>query len=148
VFSGELDKALTAFTLAAGAAAMGMQVSMFFTFWGLTVLKRRTVFRGKSLIHKALTAMLPAGPSRLGTSKMNLCGFGPRLFSCLMRRHGVQQLEGLIGLARDAKVRMVVCQTSMELMGITHAELIDGIDCGGVATCLDAGIESGLMLFI
>jgi peroxiredoxin family protein len=148
IFSGDLDKVLAAFTLATGAAAMGLQVSMFFTFWGLVALKRRTVFRGKGVIHTLLAAMLPASADRLRTSRLNLCGVGPRLFGFLMRKHGVERLQGLMVVARESNVRMVACQMSMELMGITHAELMAGVECGGVATCLGTALESGLLLFI
>ena len=148
VFSGDLDKLLAAFMLATGGAAMGLQVSMFFTFWGLTVLKRRRVCKGKGLLARLMTALLPCGPGQLRLSRLNLGGLGRRFFTLAMRRHGLERLPGLIALARESGVRMVVCQTSMTVMGITKDELIQGVEYGGVAACLDAALDAGLVMFI
>ena len=147
-FSGEMDRLMAAFMLATGAAAMGMTVSMFFTFWGLAALKRKTTFRGKGLLYRMLTAMLPSGPNRLGLSKLNLLGLGPPFLNRVMRMRNVEPLGNLIVLAREMNVRMVACQTSMELMGLTREELLEGIEFGGVATCLDAAQSSGSTLLI
>jgi peroxiredoxin family protein len=147
-FSNDMDKLLAAFTLATGAAAMGMSVSMFFTFWALAALKRKTIFKGKRGVEKVLTAILPAGAHRLGVSKWNLLGLGRIFLEARMRRRHVESLRNLVALARELDVRMVACETSMELMAVTKDELVEGVGCGGVATCLDAAFSGAVTLFI
>jgi peroxiredoxin family protein len=148
VFSGELDRVMAAFVIATSAAAMGMDVTMFFTFWGLPILKKTTVWEGKSLPEKLLAAMLPAGPEHAGTSKLHMLGLGPLLLKKIMRQHNVETLPALITLAQEMGVRLIVCQMSMGIMGITREELLDGLDYGGMATYLaDAG-DSRITLFI
>ncbi len=147
-FSGDLDKLAAAFMLATGAAAMGMRVVIFFTFWALPALKQQTRFRGKAPLDKLLTAMQPSGPSNLGVSRWNLFGLGALLLRRLMRKRKIEPLANLIDLARQEGVRMVACTTSMELMAITREELVKGVEMGGVATCLDAASLSGVTLFI
>jgi peroxiredoxin family protein len=148
VFSGELDRAMAAFIIATGAAAMGMDVSMFFTFWGLPILKKTTIRAGKTVPEKLLATMLPTGPEHAGTSKLHMLGLGPRLLKKIMRQHNVETLPALMTLARDLGVRLIACQMTMGIMGITREELLDGLDYGGVATYLaDAG-DSRITLFI
>ncbi len=148
VFSGEVDRVMAAFIIATGAAAMGMDVSMFFTFWGLPILKKTTVWEGKSIPEKLLATMLPTGPEHAGTSKLHMLGLGPLLLKKIMRQHNVETLPALMTLAQEMGVRLIACQMSMGIMGITREELLDGLDYGGVATYLaDAG-DSRLTLFI
>jgi len=147
-FSNDMDRLLAAFMLANGAAAMGMRVSMFFTFWALVALKRKTVFQGKGPLEKLLTAMLPAGPHRLGPSQWNMLGLGRLFFDALMRRRRVENLHNLIALSRELNVRIVACETAMEVMAVTKAELVEGIQFGGVATCLDEAANGAVTLFI
>src|SRR5579863_10065783 len=132
-FSGELDKLMAAFTLATGAAAMGTTVSMFFTFWGLAAVRQRRSLRRKGFIDRLLTAVLPSGPRRLGLSRWNLCGLGGPLLAYVLRKRHVETLENLVHLAKGMGVRMVACQMSMELMGMTREEMLEGIEFGGVA---------------
>jgi peroxiredoxin family protein/TusA-related sulfurtransferase len=148
VFSGEMDKLLASFMIATGAAAMGLQVSMFFTFWGLVALKKDTVYGKKSLLQKLLSAKLPSGPDGTGTSRLNWFGLGPRLLKKMMRDHQVEPLTGLIAKAREMDVSMVACRMSMDLLGITEDELIDGVTYGGVAAYLGDASNSRLSLFI
>jgi peroxiredoxin family protein len=148
IFSGQMDKLLAAFTLATGAAAMGMTVSMFFTFWGLSAIKRRNIYRGKSAVERLLTVMLPSGPKKLGVSKMNMFGLGRLFFRSVMRSRRMESLERLIALADEMGVKMVACENSMEVMGLRRHELLDNVQCGGVATCLDTALSSGTTLFI
>ncbi len=148
VFSGELDKLIAAFTLATGAVAMGAQVSMFFTFWGLAALKERPRYKDKVLVDKILTAMTPCGPDRLRLSKWEMFGLGRRFFGRVMARRHMERLGNLMTLARDLDVRMVACQASMDVMALTIGELREGIEVGGVATCLDAALDSGPTVFI
>jgi len=148
VFSGELDTLFAACTIAAGAASMGMQVSMFFTFWGLNALRQGRRFEGKSLGEKMVATMLPGGPASVGTSRMNMGGFGPAFFKALMRQKNIESLPGMVELVAELGVRMVACETSMKVMGIARDELRPGIDYGGVATYLADASRSKISLFI
>jgi len=148
VFSGEMDRLMAAFIIGTGAAAMGMEVSMYFTFWGLTALKKTTSFAGKSVPEKLIAAMLPSGPDRVGTSKLNMLGFGPAFFKMMMRKNNVETLPDLIALAQEMGVRLVACQMSMGVMGIRKEELLDGLDYGGVGTYLGDACDSKITLFI
>jgi len=148
VFSGDLDRLQAAFIVATGAAAMGQEVSMFFTFWGLSALKKRTDLSGKNLSEKMLAMLLPDSPDKAGLSKMNMLGMGPILLKKMMRDHHVESIPSLIELARGLGVRFIACQMAMGVMGITKEELIDGIDYGGVATYLADAVDSQLTLFI
>lgn len=148
VFSGDLDRVLAAFVIASGAAASGMEVSMFFTFWGLTALRRKRDSRGKTLLQKMMGWMTPVGTQGLGVSKMNFGGIGAKMLRAMMRQQGVPQIEETVQMARDLGVRIVACQMSMDVMGIHKDELIDGIEVGGVATFLGDATRSKTTLFI
>jgi peroxiredoxin family protein len=148
VFSGDLDKVLAGFVIATGAAAVGMEVSMFFTFWGLSALKKGRRFRGKNLLEKAFALLTPGGSQSLGLSQRNFAGVGARLMRKMMRGKGVASLEELMQTARDLGVRFVACQMSMDVMGITQDELLDGVEVGGVATFLGDAARSKAALFI
>jgi peroxiredoxin family protein len=147
-FSGDMDKLIAAFIIATGAAAMGMDVCMYFTFWALAALKKKTRLKGKPLADKLMALMLPSGSSQLGTSKMNMLGLGPAFFGHVMKKKHLSSLSELIGLAHDMGVRIVACQTAMEVMGITREELMDGLDFGGVATYLADARDSRITLFV
>ncbi|KAB8140619.1 hypothetical protein F8S13_22990 [Chloroflexia bacterium SDU3-3] len=148
VFSGDLDKAIAALIIATGAASVGLEVSMFFTFWGINILKQRRQFGAKTLFERAFTAMLPAGTGQLGLSQMNFFGAGAAIIRRLMREHEVASVEELFGLARELGVRMVVCDMSRELLGVHDAELVDGLETGGVATFLGDAARSKVTLFV
>lgn len=148
VFSGELDKAIAAFIIATGAASMGLEVSMFFTFWGINAVKKQKVFAGKSLLEQGFTAMLPGKLGETGLSQMNFFGAGAQIIRGLMKKHEVSSPEELFGLAQELGVRMVVCDMSRELLGIADAELVDGLETGGVATFLGDAARSKVTLFI
>lgn len=149
VFSGDLDKAIASFIMANGAAAMGRQVTMFFTFWGVSILRRPEKVRvKKSLIGKMFGFMMPRGSKKLGLSRMNFGGIGAKMIRAVMKQNGVSSLEELIESARQKGVKFVACQMSMELMGITAEELIDGVELGGVATMLGSTEKSDLTYFI
>ena len=149
VFSGDLDKTIAAFIMANGAAAMGREVTIFFTFWGLNILRKpKKVKVKKSLVEKMFGFMLPRGTTRLGLSRMNMGGMGAKMIRWIMKEHNIQSLEELIQQAIDHGVRLVACQMSMEIMGIRQEELIDGIELGGVATFLGSGEKSDMSLFI
>jgi peroxiredoxin family protein len=148
VFSGDLDRVLAAFVIASGAAASGMEVSMFFTFWGLTALRQKRESRGKTLFQKLMGWMTPVGIRGLGVSKMNFGGIGAKMLRTMMRQQGVPQPEEMAQMARELGVRIVACQMSMDVMGIHKEELIDGVEVGGVATFLGEATRSKATLFI
>jgi peroxiredoxin family protein len=148
VFSGDLDKTIAAFIIATGAAAMGMEVSMFFTFWGLSTVKKQKVYEGKNLLEKGFTAMLPGNTQQMGLSQMNFFGAGAKIIRKLMADHEVTSVEEFVELAREFDVRMTVCDMSRELLGVKDEELIDGLEVGGVATFMGDAATSKVTLFI
>lgn len=148
VFSGELDKAIAALIIATGAASMGLETSMFFTFWGINAVKKQKVFAGKSLLEQGFTAMLPGKLGETGLSQMNFFGAGATIIRGLMKKHAVSSPEELFGLAQELGVKMVVCDMSRELLGIRDEELIDTLETGGVATFLADAARAKVTLFI
>lgn len=149
VFSGDLDKAIASFIIASGSAAMGKQVTMFFTFWGLNVLRKDTVAPvKKTFMEKMFAWMMPKGPAALPLSKMNMGGLGGKMIRSVMRQKNVDSLETLMKNAQAAGVKFVACSMSMDIMGIKEEELIDGVELGGVAAYLGDAEQAGLNLFI
>ena len=149
VFSGELDKAIATFIIATGAAATGKQVTLFFTFWGLNILKKKGKPKvEKDFVEKMFDKMLPSHTGQLGLSHMNMGGMGPKMIKQIMQKHGVDDLDTMIKNARDMGIKLVACAMSMELMGIKKEELIEGVEIGGVATYIGAAEHSKLNLFI
>lgn len=149
VFSGDFDKAMAAFIIANGAAAMGSEVTLFFTFWGLNLLRRpEYIAVEKTPIEKMFGWMMPRGAERTKLSKMNMLGAGTLMIKGIMKAKHVASLSELIAKARQNKVRLVACAMSMDLMGIKKEELIDGVEEGGVAMYLDQAESAGVNLFI
>jgi len=149
VFSGDLDKAIASFIIATGAAAMGKHVTMFFTFWGLNILKRKNKpVVIKDTVAKMFDVMLPSHAGQLPLSKMHMGGMGPQMIKYIMRKNNVDDLETLIANALKMGVKVVACSMSMDLMGIQQEEFIDGVKLGGVASYLAATDDAGLNLFI
>lgn len=149
VFSDDFDRALASFVIANGAAASGKEVTMFFTFWGLSVIKRREKVRArKDFIGRIFGMMLPGNSTRLSLSKMNFGGSGAAMMKSRMEAKKIAQLETMIEDARKAGVRMTACQMSMDIMGVAGEELMDGVEIGGVASYLDASDSANLNLFI
>jgi len=149
VFSNDLDKALASFVLANGAAAIGKNVTMFFTFWGLSVIKRpEKVNAVKDFMGKMFGMMLPKHAGKLALSKMNFVGAGPVMMKARMKAKNVDMVESMMTQALAAGVRLVACQMSMDIMGVTKEELMDGVEIGGVATYYEAATEAGVNLFI
>jgi peroxiredoxin family protein/TusA-related sulfurtransferase len=149
MFSGDFDKAMAGFIIANGAVAMGSEITMFFTFWGLNILRRDVkVPVRKSLIERMFGWMMPRGARRLKLSKMNMGGVGTAMIKGIMNRKNVSSLPDLIAMARDAGVRLVACSMSMDLMGIKREELIDGVEEGGVAMYLNSAESGNVNLFI
>jgi NADPH-dependent 2,4-dienoyl-CoA reductase/sulfur reductase-like enzyme/peroxiredoxin family protein/rhodanese-related sulfurtransferase/TusA-related sulfurtransferase len=149
VFSDSFDKAMAAFIIANGAAAMGSDVTMFFTFWGLNLLRRsQSVPVRKTLVERMFGWMMPRGAGRTSLSKMNMAGLGTAMIKGIMKKKNVLSLPELITAAQRAGVRLVACTMTMDLMGIKCEELIDGVTEGGVATYLDKAGAANVNLFI
>lgn len=149
VFSDDLDKALASFVLANGAAATGQKVSMFFTFWGLnTIKKQHKPAVKKDIFGKMFSFMLPSYSKDLSLSKMNMMGMGSRMMRFIMKKRGIDSLELLRQQAIDNGVEFIACQMSMDVMGVTHEELLDNVNIGGVAAYMERAEEANVNLFI
>lgn len=148
VFSGDMDKVFAAFTVATGAAASGMDVNMFFTFWGIKAVQKGNL-TGKSFLGKMIGAMNRGGIERIGPSRLNFGGIGRGLFHKMMKDKKVATLTELREAALDLGVKMWVCTTSMDVMEISEKDLIPGL-CGkmGVAGYIKDASESEITLFI
>jgi len=147
VFSGDLDKAIAAFIIANGALTMGKKVTMFFTFWGLSILKKKNLSK-KSFIEKMFAIMLPKNSQDLPVSKMNFFGIGAKMIRSVMKKKNIMSLEELMKKAKEAGVNITACTMSMDVMGISKEELIDGINYGGVGQYLGEAEKSNNNLFI
>lgn len=149
VFSGDLDKAIASFIIANGAASSGKKVTMFFTFWGLNIIRKaEKVPVNKNFMGKMFGAMMPRGSRKLTLSNMNMMGMGSKMIRSLMKSKNVSSLEELMQMAIDQGVEIVACQMSMDLMGITREELIDGVGIGGVGYYLGQADQANHNLFI
>ena len=149
VFSQDLDKVMAAYNIAIGAASMGFKVHMFFTFWGLNVLrKENAIVKEKSFIEKMFAFMMPEGPDRLTLSKMNMGGMGTWMMKRRMVAKQVALLPELIQTSKVLGVNMIACQMTMDMMGIQREELIEGTSFAGVAGYLAEAEQSNLNLFV
>ena len=149
VFSGDLDKVLAAFVIATGAAAAGLETSMFFTFWGLAALKKKGAKGGaKNIMERMFGIMTPSSSESLGTSKMNYFGAGAVMLRKMMQDKQIASLEELMGVAKDLEVKLIACTMSMDAMGISKEELVDDLTYGGVATYMADAVRSRVTLFI
>jgi peroxiredoxin family protein len=150
MFSGELDKALAAFNIAIGAASSGMDVSMFFTFWGLNIIKKNEgALQSKGIMRKMLNIMNRGGAKRLPLSKFHMYGLGRWMMSKLMKDSKIPTLESMMEMAKGLGVKFMACTTSMGIMGISKEAFIPDVDsyCG-VATYLSEARDSNINLFI
>jgi len=149
VFSGDLDKLIAAFIIANGALALGKEVSMFFTFWGLNSLRKTNPpARSKSLLHKMFAFMMPKDANHTVLSQMNMLGAGTAMIKGVMKANGVASLPELMKSAMDGGANIVGCTMTMDLLGIAESDLLPGIKFGGVATFLGEAAESKTTLFI
>ncbi len=149
VFSDDLDKALASFVIANGAASTGKKVTMFFTFWGLNVIKkRRKPSVSKDIFGKMFGWMLPAHSGKLKLSKMNMGGAGSWMMRLIMKKKHIDSLESLIAQAAENGVEMIACTMSMDVMGVKKEELMDHVTLGGVASYLERAEEANINLFI
>ena len=149
VFSNDMDKVMASFILATGAASAGMDVTMFFTFWGLALLRAKDHRpKSKQFVEKMFGWMLPKGPGGTQISKMNYLGAGTSMMKGLMRSKKLPLADDFMQMAVSMDVKLIACSTSMGIMGITREELIGGIEVAGVATYLGDATESSVNLFI
>lgn len=147
LLSGDFDKAMAAFMMANGAAAMGMEVSMFFTFWGCSVIKKGKKLRGKKFTHKLINLMLPGSSKDLAPSKMAFGGLGRKFFNYMMNGE-MASLEEQIELAKEAGITFQICAPSLGLMGFDEDEWVVPVDVCGVAAMYGTALNARTAYFI
>jgi len=149
VFSGEMDKVLAALIIATTGAAMGLQVSMFFTFWGLNVLRKKRLTSGQKLLQKLMNALNRGGASRLPLSKFNMLGLGPALMKAMMKQSKVPAVPELLQTAKNLGVKLIACTTTLSFMGFAKDDFIEGVDgFAGAATFLGDVLDGKVSYFI
>jgi peroxiredoxin family protein len=150
VFSGEMDRAMAAFNIAIGAASMGMEVSMFFTFWGLNIIKRNEgTIKSRGFMRKMLNSMNRGGSKRLPLSRFHMLGLGKWMMAKLMRQSKFPSVEELIATAKEAGVKFIACTNTMGVMGLSKDAFIPEVDSfGGVAAYLAEAKEGRINLFV
>ena len=147
VLSGDFDKAMAAFMMANGAVGMGMEVTMFFTFWGCSVIKKERRLKGKKFMHKLVNIMLPASSKELAPSKMSFGGFGRKMFNHMMKGQ-MSSLEEQIEIAVESGVTFQICAPSLGMMGFDKDEWIVPVDICGVAAMYDVALNARTAYFI
>src|SRR3989339_750692 len=148
-FSGTRDKAIAAMILATTAASMNMDVSIFFTFWGLNFLKKGRVYKGKSILQKMMEFMMPSSRSKLPLTSMNMMGLGPAMMKKLMESTKTPSLEEFFKMAKAFNVKIYACSTSCGIMGVDNSNMIEGVDGQmGAAAFLGEAQKSKINLFI
>ena len=150
LLSGDLDRAMAAFIIATGAAAMGMQVTMFFTFWGLNTIRRKgATSSAKDWLRRMFGVLNRGGAESLPLSRFHFGGLGTMMMQKVMKQNRMPGVPELMQTAMDLGVRFIACTTTMGMMGITKDTLIDGIDqFAGVTTYLAAAKQGNVNLFI
>lgn len=149
LFSGDYDKAMAAYIIANGAAAYDHEVTIFHTFWGLNALRKdENIAVKKGFMEKMFGKMMPRGADKMGLSKMNFAGFGPKMIKDVMKKHNAMTLPQLIEMAQEQEVKLVACTMTMDLLGLQQEELLNGIDYAGVAAYLADAEEGNVNLFI
>jgi peroxiredoxin family protein len=149
LFSGDYDKAMAAYIIANGAAAYDHEVTIFHTFWGLNALrKEQQIPVKKGFLEKMFAKMMPRGANKMGLSKMNFAGIGPKLIKHVIQKHNAMPLPQLIEMAKEQGVKLVACQMTVDLLGLKQEELMDGIEFAGVAAYLADASEGNVNLFI
>ncbi|WP_079477698.1 DsrE/DsrF/DrsH-like family protein [Halobacillus salinus] len=149
LFSGDYDKAMAAYIIANGAAAYDHEVTIFHTFWGLNALRKDEPIKAdKNFLEKMFGKMMPRGADKMGISKMNYAGFGPKMIKNVMKKHNTMPLPDLIEMAQEQDVNLVACTMTMDLLGLQKAELLDEIEYAGVAAYLGDAEDGNVNLFI
>ena len=148
-FSGDYDKVIAAYIIANGAAAYDHEVTIFHTFWGLNALRKdEPIQADKTFMEKMFGWMMPRGANKMGLSKMNFAGFGPKMIKDVMKKHNAMPLPDLIELAKEQDVKLVACQMTVDLLGLKHEEIMEGVDFAGVAAYLADAEDGNVNLFI
>ena len=147
-FSGEQDKVLAGLMIATTAASMGMDVTAFFTFWGINTLKEKRLYAGKDMKERMIDMMTPKGAGHMGVSQLNMLGAGAAMLKQMMKEKDVVSVDELLDLARDAGVHLIACSMTMQVMGLKPEELMQDIDVAGAASYLAEASHSGCTLFI
>jgi peroxiredoxin family protein len=149
VFSGDMDKVLASFILATTAASMNMEVRMFFTFWGLNVLRKKKFTSGRNILQKIMNFMNKSGAGRLPLSKFNMMGLGPAMMKIMMKQAKVPGIEEFVRMSKEMGIKLVACTTTFGFMGFEKEDFIDGIDSfAGAATFLGDVREGKISYFI
>lgn len=149
LFSGDYDKVMAAYIIANGAAAYDHEVTIFHTFWGLNALRKdETIEVKKTFMEKMFGKMMPRGADKMGLSKMNFAGFGPKMIKDVMKKHNAMTVPQLIEMAQEQDIKLVACTMTMDLLGLSQAELLDNIEYAGVAAYLADAQEGNVNLFI
>jgi len=149
LFSGDYDKAMAAYIIANGAAAYDHEVTIFHTFWGLNALRKDADIQvKKGFMEKMFGRMMPKGADKMGLSKMNFAGFGPKMIKNVIKKHNAMPLPDLIDMAREQDIKLVACTMTMDLLGLQKEELLDNIEYAGVAAYLGDAEEGNVNLFI
>lgn len=144
--SFELDQVLPVFIIATGAASFGMEATVFCTLWGINALKERSIYKGKTLKEKMITMMLPDGPKSTTITRLNMMGIGTGMMKEMMKENNVETVPDMIDLGAELGVKLLACQMTMGIMGVTREELRDDVSYGGVATYIEEASESKLTL--
>ncbi|WP_423801761.1 DsrE/DsrF/DrsH-like family protein [Neobacillus sp. SAB-20_R2A] len=149
LFSGDYDKAMAAYIIANAAAAYDHEVTIFHTFWGLNALRKdEQIPLKKGFMEKMFGKMMPRGADKMGLSKMNFAGFGPKMIKDIMKKHNAMPLPQLIEMAQEQDVKLVACTMTMDLLGLQQEELLESIEYAGVAAYLADAEEGNVNLFI
>ncbi|QAS53078.1 DsrE/DsrF/DrsH-like family protein [Halobacillus litoralis] len=149
LFSGDYDKAMAAYIIANGAAAYDHEVTIFHTFWGLNALRKdENITVKKNFVEKMFGKMMPRGANKMGISKMNFAGFGPKMIKDVMKKHNAVPLPDLIEMAQEQEINLVACTMTMDLLGLQKEELLDEIEYAGVAAYLADAENGNVNLFI
>lgn len=149
LLSGDYDKVMAAYIIANGAAAYDHEVTIFHTFWGLNALRKdENITVEKSFLEKMFAKMMPRGVDKMGISKMNFAGIGPKLIKKVMKKHNALPLPELIEMAQEEDVKLIACTMTMDLLGLQKEELLDNIEYAGVAAYLAEAEDGNVNLFI
>jgi peroxiredoxin family protein len=149
LFSGEYDKAMAAYIIANGAAAYDHEVTIFHTFWGLNALRKdNQVPIKKGFLEKIFGKMMPRGADKMGLSKMNYLGMGPKMIKHFMKKHNAMPLPDLINMAQEQDVKLLACTMTMDLLGLQKDELLDNIEYGGVGAYVGDSEDGNITLFV
>lgn len=149
LFSGDYDKAMAAYIIANGAAAYDHEVTIFHTFWGLNALRKdESQMVQKGFIEGMFAKMMPRGADKMGLSKMNFAGFGPKMIKDVIKKHNAMTLPQLIEMAQELDVKLVACTMTMDLLGLKEEELLNNVEYAGVAAYLADAENGNVNLFI